>query len=826
MPDYLKRLAFVLLPILLCAGFAPAQDTLYFSLQDGNDLSPIPDASVKILFDQDGSVPVEIETAVHIGKGRYWYVARSAEWRANFLISAQGYENTSLSEAEFKQMAPTLLIEPKSFETDGIVVTTDKFGTQQSKIAHSMRVIDSREVQLLNSQTAADLLQNSGDVFVQKSQAGGGSPNIRGFEANKVMIVIDGVRMNNAIYRGGHLQNVITIDPNMLDRTEVVFGPGSVMYGSDALGGVMNFITRKPALGAPGKPNIGGNALLRGASANREKTAHLDFNLGFEQIGFLTSITATDYDDLRSGRNHPADYPEFGKRFWHVDRIGGIDSIVQQREDEAHIQRFSGYTQYDFLQKVHFVHKRIPLSHTANFQFSTSSDVPRYDRLTQLSDTLPQYADWHYGPQKRLFGMYKATMGKMEGIGFFDVARLTLAYQDIEESRINRRYRRVDERHRIENVQVYSANFDAEKGFGEQHKLDYGLELSLNRVQSRAFTRNVEDGTEGPLDTRYPDGGSVMRFMAAYASWRWEPVKDRLYVNAGARLNDVYLRARFEDKSFFPFLQDEVEQRAIAPSGSLGLIYMPTGGWRFNLLAATGFRAPNVDDIGKTFDSSPGNVIVPNPGLKPEYTYNGEIGVQKTFANKLRIRVAVFGTRYDDALVVRDFSLNGQDSILYDSTLSRVQANVNAGQAVLRGGSFNFDWEIIDGLSLDQTLTLLKGTDISNDSTIPLDHIPPLFGRTMLKYERRKFSAQLYAIYNGRKPIEAYSPSGEDNQKFAPADGMPAWWTLNTKFSYVFNKHLRLQFGVENLLDRHYRVFASGISAPGRNFILALRAGF
>ena len=98
-------------------------------------------------------------------------------------------------------------------------------------------------VRLENPESSADMLQNTGNVLVQKSQGGGGSPMIRGFEANKLLLVIDGVRMNNAIYRSGHLQNAITVDNSVLDHTEIIFGPSSSLYGSDALGGVIHFHT-------------------------------------------------------------------------------------------------------------------------------------------------------------------------------------------------------------------------------------------------------------------------------------------------------------------------------------------------------------------------------------------------------------------------------------------------------------------------------------------------------------------------------------------------------------------------------------------------------
>lgn len=799
------------------------QDTLRFSLQDESDLHPVTGAFVDLEYEQDGELSgLWPYSVTEFRKGKYQIWVDPAVTLKGVTITSPGYDTLSVSWAEFQSLLPTILAPLSAVEED-VVSITDRFGEKRERVAGSIRNIGSKEVALMNPQTSADLLQSTGEVFVQKSQMGGGSPNLRGFEANKVLIVVDGVRLNNAIFRGGHLQNVIGIDPNMLEKTEILFGPGSVMYGSDALGGVMHFYTRNPKLAQNGKTVVQGNAFGRFSSANTEKTGHFDLSLGWKRFGMITSATFSDFGDLRSGRNHPAAYPDFGKRFFYADRIDGRDTIIQN--DDVALQRFSGYKQWDLYQKFYFQHDRIPLSHTLNFQYSNTNDVPRYDRLSQVqADTSLQYASWYYGPQKRLSGIYRAFLGELDGVSFFSQASLSLGYQNLAESRHTRRFGRDSENHRYEEVRAYSLNLDLEKKFSPRHSLDYGLEVVFNQVDSRANSENILTGESSALDTRYPDGGSVMRMSAAYIWNVWDIVPDKLTLNAGLRLNEIYLRAQFDDKTFFPFLEDQVERQVIAPSGSAGLSWRPTSKWRIRGVLASGFRAPNVDDIGKTFDSEPGTVIVPNPNLGPEYTYNADLGVFRKFGKALSVELTGFGTLFDDALVVRDFSFNGQDSILYDGIWSKVQANQNAKRALIGGFNLGLRWDIVKGLRFEQTLTYTRGQDVSSD--VPLDHIPPLFGRSILKYERKRLEAQFYALYNGWKRIEEYSPNGEDNQKFATADGMPAWYTLNIRTAYVLNKFVKLQFGIENLLDRHYRVFASGISAPGRNFIVNARLSF
>jgi hemoglobin/transferrin/lactoferrin receptor protein len=744
-------------------------------------------------------------------------------------ISYPGYATLLRSYEELEAAGFAVTMGPSGLDLDQVIISATRWGQSQRTTASNVTLISSRTIQFQNPQTSADLLAQSGEVFVQKSQMGGGSPVLRGFEANKVLIVVDGVRLNNAIYRAGHLQNAITIDPNMLDRAEVMFGPGAVMYGSDALGGVMHFVTRDPAFATDKNLLVKGNAMARYASANNEKTGHIDLNIGLQQFASLTSFTYSDFGDLRAGGQIEGDDTLF-RRNWYVERIGGRDSIVQN--DDPALQIGTAYAQWDLLQKFKFVHKNLPLSHTLNFQLSNSTDVPRYDRMTEIGGGNPRFATWYYGPQKRMLLSYQANLGKLDGFGVWEKARLTLSYQDIEESRFNRRFNSSWLRSRTESVQVMAVNFDAVKSFQEgRHRLSYGLDLNFNQVGSSAQSVNVNDGSTEPLDTRYPDGGSTMRTLAGYAAWRTEMKPEKVFLEAGVRLTSVYLNAQFDDKTFFPFLADEVTQNYLASSGSVGLVYLPTTSSKLSLQAATGFRAPNVDDIGKTFESNPGNVIVPSPDATAEYTQSIEASAAKSFGDRVHLEGSVFATAYIDALQVRPGSFNGLDSVFYEGQMNRVQTLQNVGQAWIRGGSAKVRVNIAKGLSFHHTSTFTMGTLIDDslaalDSTVYLDHIPPFFGRTALRYEHKKFMAEFYVQYNGMKKIAQYSPSGEDNAQYATPSGMPAWQTLNLKLSYNFTEQVRLQVGAENLLDQHYRAFASGVSAPGRNLMVTLRAGF
>ncbi|HNE30435.1 MAG TPA: TonB-dependent receptor plug domain-containing protein, partial [Saprospiraceae bacterium] len=212
------------------------------------------------------------------------------------------------------------------------VISANRFNENREAVAQQVVVLDQKLIAQMNAQTTADLLIQSGAVFVQKSQQGGGSPVLRGFEASRVLLVVDGIRMNNAIYRAGHLQNVITLDNASFDRAEILFGPASTVYGSDALGGAMCFYTKNPLLAGEGEGfRNTGAAFARYGTVNEEKTGHVDISLAGERFGSLTSFTYSDFGDLKMGAKEGPD-GAFGERPYYVERINGVDSLVKNSD--------------------------------------------------------------------------------------------------------------------------------------------------------------------------------------------------------------------------------------------------------------------------------------------------------------------------------------------------------------------------------------------------------------------------------------------------------------------------------------------------------------
>ena len=728
-----------------------------------------------------------------------------------------------------------------------IVVSGNKFAEKKKNIVQKIDIISSSYIKKANAQNMGDLLMSTGNVFVQKSQQGGSSPVIRGFEASRVLFVVDGVRMNNLIYRSGHLQNIITVDQNILESAELLQGPSSTLFGSDALGGAVHMISKQPILSKENKKTkISANFFSRYSSANAEKTNHVDVSIGWKKFGLLTSITGSVFGDAKIGKRDLRGFEGFGTRPYYIQPFNETtgDTIVKNSNDR--IQRFSGYTQTDFTQKLLYK-PNANTSHGLNIQYSTSSDVPRYDRLQDTMAGLLRYASWYYGPQKRSLFAYTFSANNIKG--FFKEYNATLSYQSIEESRITREYKRYDRfDKRIEQVGVTGLTIDARKKLKED-EITAGIDVQLNDLRSTASRTNLLTNAILPLDSRYPDGKNRMNNFGVYTQHIHKFKGQKWILNEGLRIQYIALKSNIINNSFFSLPVTNIVQKNTAITGNIGMVYMPSTSTRIKFGYASGFRAPNIDDLAKIFESSTSakQVVVPNANLKPEFTHGFDAELVKALGKAVEFEVGAFYTNFTNAIIKAPFRLNGKDSMMYNGVQSQVLASQNVNQAYILGGNVRLSIKAGKNWKFNSTFNFTKGrfrTDATKStqvyqlqpngnyalvqskvSTKPLDHIPPAFGKMSIGYDNQKLYAELNMLFNGWKKLDQYNADGEDNAQYATAKGTPAWQTLNLKTGLQVHQRLGIHAGIENIFDLNYRYFASGFSAPGRNYIVSLRLG-
>ena len=728
------------------------------------------------------------------------------------------YEKLQLTKSKIAKKNYIVYLIPKVEDLKQIVISASKFEQSKRDIPQTIVSLNTKDIVLANPQTSADLLEGTGNIYIQKSQMGGGSPMIRGFSTNRLLITVDGVRMNNAIFRGGNLQNVISIDPLSVDHTEVTLGAGSVVYGSDAIGGVMSFYTKKPQLSYKDELYLSGSSLFRYATANNEKTGHFDVNLGYKKWAFLTSASYTDFDDLRMGSHGPEDYlrPDY------VVRQNNEDIMVANPNPK--VQTPTGYDQINVMQKV-----RYEPSDNLNFDlglyYSATSDYSRYDRLIRYNGDNLRSAEWNYGPQKWFMGNLQLTKLSSSS-NLYDKLQTTLAYQNFKESREDRDFQSSIRSVRAESVDAISFNIDLEKDLNTKTSVFYGLEYLHNTVGSEGYDKNIDTNENSATVTRYPDG-STWQSIAAYASLKHKP-NSKFVFQTGLRYNQVIAKADFTANNEFlnlPF--DDAKVNTGALTGTAGFTWSPSNMIQWKLNASTAFRAPNIDDIGKVFDSEPGAVVVPNKDLKAEYAYGGELGLKLNFENTVIIDLGTYYTFLDNALIRRNFELNGESEILYDGELSTVQAIQNASKAWIYGFEAGIEINFTKQLMLRSQYNIIGGTEDNDGTEVPIRHVAPNFGRTHLIWKNKKLLFDAFLVYNNTLSYNQLAPS-EISKDYLYASDIngnpyaPSWYTLNLRTQYQYNDKLSLTASLENITDQRYRPYSSGISAAGRNLILAL----
>ncbi|TXD51835.1 MULTISPECIES: TonB-dependent receptor domain-containing protein [unclassified Polaribacter] len=771
----------------------------------------------------------------------------SIEEQELIFFSHLSYAIFRIKKAVLRKQNFIIYLTKESEELDEVVISAFKTAEKSKRIAEQIAVVSLKDIQKISPQTSADLLATIPGIKVQKSQFGGGSPVIRGMESNRVLLVVDGVRMNNAIYRKGHLQNSISLSPNLLEKTEVVFGPSSVIYGSDALGGVIHYYTKTPKLSE--ESQVISQLFSRFSSVNQETTTNVSAELRFSNWASFTSISYSDFGDLKAGQNRNHGFSDWGKVFYFSENVNGNYNENPTINSNPNLLRNTGFHQTDVLQKFF-----IPLSENTdlkiNLQYSESSDIPRFDRLTELKDITNtaslKFAEWNYGPQKRL--LISSQLRISPNKNWLESGTITTAYQNVQESRIQRKFGSLDRSYREETVNIFSVNGDFSVALDEDktRTLSYGFEFAYNDVGSNAYGKTltiVENEITGfsndfKVQSRYPDGGSNFLTSAVYVGYR-QDLNSKSTLNTGIRFTNTNKNATWVDETFLEFDALTLSRNNSAVTATLGYVYKPSRNWQLNSVLSSGFRSPNIDDIGRVREKA-GNVTVPNIHVSPEFAYNAEIGILKYFnKRKFRLGANIYYTLLDN-YIQRDFVYTKDGSIKqvqFDGEFGNAVNNQNKGTAYIFGYTLNYLGKISKTINTTGFITYTKGR--TYDTEEPMSSIPPLFGQFAVNYKKDKIELGTVLRFNSKKDIEDFNfTEGIDNHELTPVVdanaakdidtfyGAPSWITLGINGRYLVNDTFSVQARLDNILDEHYIEFASGVSSPARNLSISFTADF
>ena len=734
-------------------------------------------------------------------------------------IKQYGFKEEKLPKSKLKN---TLILLYDNELLDEVVISASKFSQKFREVPKKVTQINRSMIEFTNPMTSADLLERGGYVYIQKSQLGGGSPMIRGLSTNRLVLSVDGVRLNNAIFRSGNIHNVISISPMNIENTEVIMGSASVLYGSDAIGGVMNFYTKKAKLSNDSNPNIQININSRYSSASNEKMYHIDFNYGLGKIAFLSSFSQSDFDDLTMGIHGPSDYL---RPNYVTQNSAGDDVLVTN--SKPRVQRNTGYSQTNFMQKVLYEPNE-DLSIDIGIHFSKTGNIPRYDRLIRTNENEGlYYSEWYYGPQEWLLINSQLTFIPKE-TKFYDELKFGSSFQRFSESRNSRRFSDSFLKSREEELDIFSLNLDFFKKISENSNITYGLEMIENKVGSFAKSINISDLSETPISTRYPDNSSL-NSLGLYINYKTKIIED-VFFQSGVRYSSTVLKSDLSlNNIYYDFMYENTTLENGAFVGGIGLSWVRNiyNNWKFNI--NTAFRSPNIDDLAKVFDSEPGSVVVPNPDLKPERSFGLEFGGYFRTKNNIELDFSSYVTYLYNSFIRDDFTLsNGVSEIIYDGELSQIQALQNSSKSFIYGIEFGINMFLNKNFRMKSQHNLIAGYELDDlPFGMPVRHIPPNYGNFHLIYNNGDFTIDTYLNYNSKISFNNLAESERAKPYMYALDEngnpySPSWMTFNVRSKYSFSKMLNINFTVENITNKLYRPYSSGISAPGINFIFSL----
>ncbi len=709
---------------------------------------------------------------------------------------------------------------------DELLVSSQRFNQKRKYSSRQIEVVGAKRLTELQPATLGDALINTGQVFVQKSQMGGGSPILRGFEASRVLLVMDGVRINNATYRSGHLQDIITIDPFILDRMEVNFGSGSTLYGSDAMGGVLYFKTREATVG---NFFVKPTATIRYLSASASLIGNAGLQFQSQKVGAIFSCTRSQFGDLRSGSKNYSNWDTFGLLPNYVSQINGIDTVLQNPNPNN--QQGTGYSQTDIFAKISAQLGKF--HHTINFQNSFSALIPRYDRLSQFNAMgMPIYGRWDYAPQSRGFLGYQLKTGTNN-----HNIRLSIAQQNTQLARVTRNFKDINERTQLDKVKMLTLNLDRHDQLGNGLTFNSGLEFVFNGVVSTGTNRNILTNTVSETQSRYSDSGSTTQMFSIFEQMVYVIEKTGTVVQVGFRLANYRLEALYSRSNPWKLPFSSISFQSISPSYDMGITQELKKGFMFKASINQAYRNPNIDDMTKVFESQPGiKLLVPNERLKAEQSITVDLGCLWRKDNRFAFEAGIFNSHVRDLLLDQPGSFNKKDSFLYDGRLTPVYQIVNVAVARIYGFYANAKIRLRKQLWFSGSISDTKGryAIAPKEDEQPLDHIPPVFGQFSLRWNAKDWFLEGQCLFNGTKKAEEYSNSGEDNQNMQPiglndingdkiADGFnPSWQCWNFRSGYQHKSGCNFAISLDNIFDLHYRYFASGMSASGRSINLSL----
>ena len=651
-------------------------------------------------------------------------------------------------------------------EIDEVLVMATRRTVSAQEIASGLTLVSGDSVQQYKLVT--DALDATVGVFLQQTTPGQGAAIIRGLKGSSILHLVDGIRLNNAIFRSAPTQYFALVPSSAVERIEVLRGTPASLYGSDAVGGVVQLITRVPEFDGVGT-EVRGEVFAAYDSAELGKTLRGTIDAGTRKL-----VTSFSVETMQTGN----------RRIGNGDRIGPSDY-----ESNALRWMLGGYPDEErsWLFDIHYLEQ---------------PETPRIDELVSgFGQTEPSSSEFLFAPNRRVFvhGKYSRARGAL-GLDW----NIDLAWQRIDDDRITRDFGATERRREENRSDLYGLTISGSR-VTDSGSWIVGADAYLDEVSSRRSEESLVDGQVTALTPRFPDGSEIER-LAVFINGE-HAVATRHQLSGGLRISH-------EDVS--------MPQTAVSPaasidvtdaSGDIGWIFNVTDAWQLVANAGFGFRAPNIFDLG-TLGSRPGNRFnIPNADLDSERVAQFDAGVRRRTARS-QVELMVYALNYDDritSVLTGAVTPEGRD----------VVQSVNAADSTIHGVEAGADFEVTDNVTASAVLNYTWGEQrVTGSPAEPADRIPPLSGRLNIAYDPGgDFRIGGWLRFAGEQ--DRLSARDVRDVRIDPT-GTSGWAILGARASWDY-RDWQFTLGLDNLLDKSYRAHGSGLDAPGRNLIVSVR---
>lgn len=654
--------------------------------------------------------------------------------------------------------------EPATVEE--IQVTATRRPVERRNVSAALSIISSDEIRGVKLTT--DALAAQTGVYLQQTTPGQGAAIIRGLKGSEILHVVDGLRLNNAIFRNAPTQYVALVSPAWVDRIEVLRGAPASLYGSDAVGGVVQVLSRMPNFEGA-ETEYRGSVSARYDTAEIGRAVHASFDAGNQRLAGLVSMDYLEAGNRRTGsgeRVGPTAYKSKGARI-----------AVSSTADDRQAWLF-------------------------DFQYAKQPATPRIDELIPgFGQAEPSASEFWFAPNERLFAHVRHTRAD----GWWSADWIVDAgWQRIVDDRVTRNFGSSIRNYETNRSDLIGLTVNASKETTKGAWI-VGGEYYHDTVASQRFEEDLATSRTSTIQSRFPDDSTIAQ-AAIYANLQ-RRFGDRHSLSGGIRLSTVDI---------------DLPETSVSTAAALSLNDLSADiGWIFGLSDRTqlvaniahGFRAPNIFDMG-TLGERPGNRFnIPNPALDSEHVTQFDAGIRGR-TDRSETELIFYRLHYQDRITSVLTGLQSADG-------RDIVQSQNLAEADIWGIEAAIVLEVSDNMALDAMLNFAHGEEKeSGSSAVPADRIPPLNGRLGLRY-----------LPNEAFTIEAFIVFADSQTRLSPRDvrdvridpnGTSGWLIANVRAFWQPDERWRVSASLENMFDEQYRHHGSGIDAVGRNFSVSL----